>query len=116
MLNSTYTAHAMVGGKVEGADSASGVHRVCARRGCGMSVKKRTAKYCSIQCCAVDPERLERLRTQARRGSGRPLAMSHQLSITLPATLPAQADNPEALLANLEREDIPRGMSRLIAS
>ena len=112
MLNSTYTAHAMVGGKVGGSDNASGSLRVCARRGCGMSVKKRTAKYCSIQCCAIDPERLERLRTQARRGNARPLAMSHQLSMTLQA----QAYNPEVLLANLEREDIPRGMSRLRAS
>jgi hypothetical protein len=112
VLKSTYTAHAMVGGKVEGSDNASGVHRECARRGCGMSVKKRTAKYCSIQCCAIDPERLERLRTQARRGSARPLAMSHQLSMSLQA----QAYNPEAQLANLEREDIPLGMSRMIAS
>jgi len=102
----------MVGGEVEGFVSASGGHRVCARRGCGMNVKKRTAKYCSVQCCAIDPERLERLRTQARRGSTRPLAMSHQLSMTLQA----QAYNPEALLADLEREDVPRGMSRLIAS
>jgi hypothetical protein len=112
MLNSTYTANAMAGGKVEGMDGASGGHRVCARRGCGMCVKKRTAKYCSVQCCAIDPERLERLRTQARRGNARPLAMSHQLSLTMPAP----AYDPEALLANLEREDIPRGMSRLIAS
>src|ERR1700694_813219 len=112
MLNSTYTAHAMVGGKVGGSDNASGSLRVCARRGCVMSVKKLSAKYCSIQCCAIDPERLERLRTQARRGNARPLAMSHQLSLTMPAP----AYDPEALLANLEREDIPRGMSRLIAS
>ena len=112
MLNSTYTASAMAGGKVEGVGSASGGRRVCARRGCGMSVKKPTAKYCSVQCCAIDPERHERLRTHARRGNTRPLAMSHQLSLTM--TAPAY--DPEAQLADLEREDIPRGMSRLIAS
>src|ERR1700694_667128 len=112
MLNSTYTAHAMVGGKVGGSDNASGSLRVCARRGCGMSVKKRTAKYCSVQCCAIDPERLEPLRTHARRGNACPFAMSHQLSMTMPAP----AYDTEAQLADLEREDVPRGMSRLIAS
>lgn len=100
---------------MEGSNGGRGrghVHRVCARRGCGASVNKPTAKYCSVRCCAVDPERHERLRVQARRASARPLSMAHQLSFNL-----QQAPfDPEAELALLGqgREDIPAGMSRLI--
>ena len=88
------------------------VHRVCARRGCGASVNKPTAKYCSVRCCAIDPERHERLRVQARRASARPLTMAHQLSFNLQHA----AFDPEAQLAQLcqGRDDIPAGMSRLI--
>ena len=53
--------------------------KICARPGCETSVKKATAKYCSISCCAMDPVRQERLRRQARRAPIVPLA--HQLSI-----------------------------------
>jgi hypothetical protein len=87
-----------------------GGQRLCARRGCAEPVKKRTAKYCSVRCCAIDPERHERLRQQARRASARPLPMTRQLALTLQ---PAAFD-PEALLAQLclGREDVPEGMSR----
>jgi hypothetical protein len=87
------------------------VHRVCARRGCFATVNKPTAKYCSIRCCAIDPERHERLRVQARRASARPLVMTHQLTLGLPQ----MTTDPEAQLAMLcvGREDIPAGMSRL---
>lgn len=85
--------------------------RTCARRGCAQPVKKPTGKYCSVQCCAIDPERNERLRVQARRAGRRTvLPLSRQLS--MPFT---RSDNPEALLARLceGREDTPMGMSRL---
>ena len=84
--------------------------RLCARRGCGEPVKKRTAKYCSVHCCAIDPERHERLRQQARRAAARPLPMTRQLSLDLQR--PAAFD-PEASLAQLRgRDDVPSGMSR----
>ncbi|MGH7686020.1 MAG: hypothetical protein ACREN2_04295 [Candidatus Dormibacteria bacterium] len=84
---------------------------MCARRGCGNAVKKPTAKYCSVRCCAIDPERHERLRAQARRTSARPLTMARQLQLNV-------APDPEAQLAQLcqGREDAPAGMSRLAAS
>src|SRR5438105_4486988 len=99
----------------EGADDAglaSTVHRTCARRGCTALVKKRTAKYCSISCCAIDPERHERLRNQARRAGAHPLAMTRQLSLGFPVS----RFDPEAQLAQLceGREDVPAGMSRLV--
>lgn len=108
-IRSTLPA-AMEGHTDRGTQRRTPIHRVCARRGCGALVKKATAKYCSVRCCAIDPERLERLRAQARR-SARPLALSHQLSLDLPT---AEFD-PEAELAALcrEREDVPAGMSRL---
>ena len=86
--------------------------RVCARRGCGKQVKKRTAKYCSVRCCSLDPERRERLREQTRRASARPLPMSHQLSLSLRQVA---LDDREAELAQMSaaREDVPAGMSRL---
>ena len=87
------------------------VQRVCARRGCAALVNKPTAKYCSVRCCAVDPERHERLRVQARRASARPLTMTHQLSLNMQQS----AFDPEAQLAQLcaGRDDVPAGMSRL---
>ena len=90
--------------------SRSHQHRVCARRGCNTAVKKPTAKYCSVRCCSVDPERLEKLRTQARRAGQRPvLPMAHQLKLSF------GGGNPEEMLNTLcqGREDVPAGMSRL---
>jgi len=93
--------------------SRAGCARVCAREGCANTVKKPTAKYCSVQCCASDPERLQRLRVQARRQSTRAvLPLARQLTIGL-----TQApQNPEAQIATLcdGREDLPHGMSRLV--
>jgi hypothetical protein len=92
--------------------------RTCARRGCSVAVKKPTAKYCSVRCCSIDPERLEKLRAQARRASRQPvLPMARQLHLSFTAsaaaTMPA---NPEELLNLLcqGREDVPAGMSRLV--
>lgn len=85
--------------------------RVCARRGCNATVKKPTAKYCSVQCCSIDPERLEKLREQARRASRRTvLPMSRQLQISFASA------NPEEMLNSLceGREDVPAGMRRLV--
>jgi len=85
--------------------------RVCARRGCNATVKKPTAKYCSVQCCSLDPERLEKLRTQARLSSRRTvLPMARQLQMSF---APA---NPEDMLNSLceGREDVPAGMRRLV--
>jgi len=85
--------------------------RICARRGCNATVKKPTAKYCSVQCCSVDPERLEKLREQARRSSRRTvLPMARQLQISF------ASGNPEELLNTLceGREDVPAGMRRLV--
>jgi len=81
--------------------------RICCRRGCNEPVKKPTAKYCSIQCCAIDPERHERLRKHAKTV----LPMSRQLTLAIPGG----AANPEAQLALLghDREDVPAGMARL---
>jgi hypothetical protein len=87
--------------------------RTCARRGCSVTVKKPTAKYCSVQCCSLDPERLEKLRAQARRASRRTvLPMARQLSMNFAAA----ASNPEDLLNTLceGREDVPAGMRRLV--
>ena len=84
--------------------------RTCARIGCAQHVKKPTAKYCSVQCCAVDPERHARLREQAQRAARSTfLPMARQLTIFAPS-----AENPEAPLALLcqGREDVPSGMSR----
>src|SRR5258706_15998045 len=85
--------------------------RVCARRGCNAGVKKPTAKYCSVQCCSIDPERLEKLRAQARRASRRTvLPMTRQLQISF-----SSSGNPEEMLNALceGREDVPAGMRRL---
>lgn len=86
-------------------------HRLCARVGCGEPVHKATAKYCSIKCCSIDPERHERLRIQARKASSRPIPMLRQLRFDFPS----QTFDPEAQLTQLclAREDVPSGMSRL---
>jgi hypothetical protein len=85
--------------------------RICARRGCAMPVNKATAKYCSVRCCSIDPERHARLRLSAQRSARRVVPMTRQLQLGLGST----AINPEAALARISegREDVPRGMSRL---
>ncbi|MGA2282470.1 MAG: hypothetical protein ABSH07_02155 [Candidatus Dormibacteria bacterium] len=88
--------------------------RLCARSGCGEPVKKPTNKYCSVHCCAIDPERLERLRTQAHRNGRRAvLPLAHQLALEMWGS--SSLANPEAEidLVGEGREDVPRGMSRL---
>jgi hypothetical protein len=86
--------------------------RLCARLGCSNAVKKPTNKYCSVRCCAVDPERHQRLRAQAQRNSRRTvLPLSQQLTLEMRLS----SANPEAQISLLYegREDVPRGMSRL---
>src|SRR5438132_9173881 len=84
--------------------------RICARPGCSASVKKATAKYCSISCCAMDPSRQERLRRQARRAPIVPLA--HQLSIMFQVHPDIEASLDERTLG---RADSPAGLQRLRA-
>ena len=84
--------------------------RICARPGCIASVKKATAKYCSISCCAIDPSRQERLRRQARRAPIVPLA--HQLSIIFQVHPDIEASLDERTFG---RDDIPAGLQRLRA-
>jgi hypothetical protein len=65
-----------------------------------------------VRCCSLDPERQERLRTQARRGARTTvLPMMKQLAMPY-----AGSANAEAQLARLceGREGMPRGMSRLV--
>jgi len=84
--------------------------KICARPDCGASVKKVTAKYCSIRCCAIDPSRQERLRRQARRAPIVPLA--HQLSIIFQVHPDIEASLDERTLS---QDDIPAGLQRLRA-
>jgi hypothetical protein len=88
---------------------ATAPRRICARRGCTTPVKKATAKYCSVRCCSLDPERHARIRHSAQRNR-RVLPMTRQLNFSLYA-----ANNPEAAISRISegREDVPRGMSRL---
>ena len=86
--------------------------KICARSGCDNAVKKPTAKYCSVQCCAGDPARHARLSVQARRNARRTtLPLSRQLSFSLNVS----PSNPEWEIARLceTREDLPLGMARL---
>jgi hypothetical protein len=86
-------------------------HRLCRRIGCGQRVNKPTAKYCSVSCCAADPERISMLRARARDRARSVLPMSRQLSMPF-----AGSNNPEAMLGLLceGRDDVPGGMSRLV--
>ena len=84
--------------------------KICARPGCDASVKKATAKYCSIRCCGMDPSRQERLRRQARRAPIVPLA--HQLSIIFQVHRDIEASLDDR---SFGREDIPAGLQRLRA-
>lgn len=86
--------------------------RSCTRPGCSEQVKKPTAKYCSVRCCTVDPERRERLRRTARRSAGAALLpMSRQLSLGLTA---GSGDEDQLALLGEGREDVPSGLSRWI--
>jgi hypothetical protein len=82
----------------------------CARPGCQSLVKKATAKYCSIGCCAADPNRQERLRRQARRAPIVPLA--HQLSIMFQVHPDIEASLDDRTMS---RDDMPAGLQRLRA-
>jgi len=84
--------------------------RTCARLGCAESVKKPTGKYCSRDCCRLDPERHARLRAQALRNGRSIVPMSRQLPMPFGGTISYQEDS----LARLGqgREDVPSGMSR----
>ncbi|GAC1337524.1 MAG: hypothetical protein NVSMB29_01990 [Candidatus Dormibacteria bacterium] len=83
--------------------------RSCIRRGCSEKVKKPTAKYCSVRCCAVDPERRERLRSHAGRNPGKTvLPMARQLSMGLTA---AGGDEAQLALLCEGREDVPNALS-----
>ena len=98
-------------------DGATSLHartvvvRTCARRGCAATVKKRTGKYCSRDCCRLDPERHERLRAQALRASRSIVPLSRQLPMPFGG---APISYQEDSLARLGegREDVPVGMSR----
>ncbi|HVC39752.1 MAG TPA: hypothetical protein VNH20_07270 [Candidatus Dormibacteraeota bacterium] len=78
--------------------------KVCARTGCSALVKKQTAKYCSVQCSSLDPDRRARLRARARSGQVLPLARQLRLDFE-------SEELGLALLDNL-REEIPIGLSR----
>ena len=87
--------------------------RVCATRDCENAVKKPTAKYCSVACCAKDPARNERIREQAKRNRRRIIPLTRQLSLGFETHAGA-----EAQLASIttNSEDVPFGMSRLASS
>jgi hypothetical protein len=84
--------------------------KICARPGCDACVKKATAKYCSIRCCAMDPSRQERLRRQARRAPIIPLAHQLPLMFQVHRDIEASLDD-----RSFGREDIPAGLQRLRA-
>jgi hypothetical protein len=86
-------------------------YRLCARIGCGHRVNKPTAKYCSVGCCATDPERINVLRARSRERARTVLPLSRQLTMPFAGT-----NNPEAMLGLLceGRDDVPGGMSRLV--
>jgi hypothetical protein len=84
--------------------------KICARPGCDAFVKKATAKYCSIRCCALDPSRQERLRRQARRAPIVPLAHQLSLMFQVHSDIEASLDG-----RTFGREDIPAGLQRLRA-
>ncbi len=85
--------------------------RTCARRGCLSTVKKRTAKYCSRDCCRIDPERHERLRAQALRAGRTVVPMSRQLPMPFGGRPISYQEDSIARLGE-GREDVPAGMSR----
>ena len=110
MRPGTKLRHVEVDREPAGSDSGRVMRRICARRGCAAPVNKATAKYCSVRCCAIDPERHARLRLSVQRSNRRVIPMTRQLSLGLNS-----ANNPEAAISRIAeaREDVPRGMSRL---
>lgn len=81
--------------------------RCCARIGCQAQVKKATNKYCSRACCALDPERNQRLRDASRR---RILPLSRQLSLQI-----WEAEEASLEPAYADLEGVPAGLRRLSA-
>lgn len=81
--------------------------RCCARVGCQNQVKKATNKYCSRACCALDPERNQRLREAARR---RILPLARQLDLKI-----WEAEEASLEPAYAELEGVPSGLRRLSA-
>jgi hypothetical protein len=79
--------------------------RVCARCGCHNQVKKSTNRYCSRACCAIDPERNERLREASRR---RILPMVRQLELRI-----WEAEEASLEPAYADVEGVPSGLRRL---
>jgi hypothetical protein len=79
--------------------------RCCARIGCHNPVKKATNKYCSRACCALDPERNQRLRDASRR---RILPLAHQLDLRI-----WEAEEASLERAYTELEGVPTGLRRL---
>lgn len=79
--------------------------RECARRGCQNQVKKATNKYCSRGCCAIDPERNERLREASRR---RILPMVSQLELKI-----WEAEEASLEPSYADAEGLPSGLRRL---
>ncbi|MDQ6746504.1 MAG: hypothetical protein M3010_00145 [Candidatus Dormibacteraeota bacterium] len=82
--------------------------RECARVGCHNQVKKATNKYCSRACCAIDPQRNQRLREASRR---RVLPMVRQLELSIWA---AEEATLEPAYGDLE--GMPTGLRRLTAT
>lgn len=78
--------------------------RSCARIGCGEPVKKPTNRYCSRTCCALDPDRVERLR-HGRQATVVPLARQLELPVWNVEEL--------FLVGEQAREEMPAGLSRL---
>lgn len=79
--------------------------RLCARVGCIARVKKPTNKYCSRDCCALDPERKQRLREASIR---RVLPMQRQLDLDVWGSEESAIE-----AACRELEEAPAGLSRL---
>ena len=75
-------------------------------------MKKPTNKYCSVRCCSIDPDRLERMRTRGSRGGRTAVVpLARQLSLEIFGLSDPEA---EIDLVGEGREDVPRGMSRLV--
>jgi hypothetical protein len=87
--------------------------RTCSRAGCTQQVKKRTAKYCSVECCAIDPVRHARLREQAQKSRRRIIPINRQMALGFGANAGAEA---QLEVSRPMGEDVPFGMSRLASA